>query len=231
METHNLLPSLLNQVQWHCSKGFIIAKWFTKLTPIQLWHKIQTTFADGQDISMWEVVSSSLSHKTHGESTTWTDLLNRFCFVVILSYSALQAKHCDEGGINRPHMTLNMSLKAYVVELRILYVDLIEYLQFCGSPHSHLSFQLDFKVWSSKIDMNSSTCSFSHSNHSLIHLNSKLQMLLFHLQKQHRELSMVRELLNNLGNLTFNWQLSTQTSSHSLIFSPKPTGYSILESK
>ena len=42
---------------------------------------------------------------------------------------------------------------------------------------------------------------------------------------------MLRELLNALENLTFSWQLSTQTSSHNFTLSPDPTAHFILESK
>jgi len=42
-----------------------------------------------------------------------------------MSYNALQAKHYAEGGINKPHRTLNITLKAPVVELEMVsYADL-----------------------------------------------------------------------------------------------------------
>ena len=130
---HNLLRYWLNQVWWNCSNGSFKAKWFTKLTPIHLLHKFQTAFTIRQDIRRWEVVSCLLPLKAHIESTRWTNILIKFCFIEILSCNALQAKQCVEGGIDRPHITLYISLKVPRVRVeRISYAIFKKYLKVCG---------------------------------------------------------------------------------------------------
>jgi len=175
---HNLLLSLLSQGQWNCSKCSFRAKWFTYLTPVHLLQQFHTTLTIWQVKKRCEDISSSVPHKTHDEFARWTDLLIRFCFVAMLFCNAVQTKHCVDGGNNKPRRTLYISLSALGIELEtIAYADLTKYLQICGSLHNHLSSLPVFKVWPSSTVINSSTWVFSHSNHSLLHLNSQTNCL------------------------------------------------------
>ena len=120
-----------------------------------------------------DVVATSFLHRTYKVLPYYIDLLIKFFFVTILFNIALQVKVWAKDRTFKLQSTrkcLEFSLKNDFNS--ILYIDLIVYILLFGSFHSQLSSLSITDACCVRPEVKYATCSFSHSNHSILHLKS-----------------------------------------------------------